>query len=196
MSRARPTLWLVAGVVSLAMVASAAARVPKFNPPKIVTGTSIGGVKVGMTKREAVGVWGRPDRCQAEGTATWCQYLAKATLPDGTVSDPIPFAGFWLRGQKVIVIHIEEADNDDVDPKLRKLKTGKGIRIRSSMDAARNAYDIPDPPPGEATQSRAILKQGRKCTLFYAPESPYDTIDSITVGASSAGVGGLSLGCK
>ena len=51
--------------------------------------------------------------------------------------------------------------------------------------------EIPAPGPGEAAQSRARLKQGKRCTLFYAPTSPWVTIESITVGLCGAVPGGF-----
>jgi hypothetical protein len=174
---------------SLLLVSAADAGVPKFKPRTIVPGTSIGGVKVGMTKAKAVKVWGKPDRCQRDADATWCQYTAPSTLSDGFVTPPQPYAGFYLRARKVIAVNLETAENADIDPKLRKLKTSKKIRLGSSMEDARDAYSLPAPSGGEAGLSRALLKKGKRCTMFYAPTSPYTTIEAITVGKCNANVG-------
>lgn len=178
--------------VSLLHAGGAGAAVPKFNPKTIVTGKSIGGVTVGMTKSEAVKVWGKPDRKQAESTADWFQYIAPSTLADGFVTPPQPYAGFYVRNNKVIVVHIDSAENTAIDPKIAKVKTSKGIKIHSTMAQAQDAYGFPTPAGGEAGLSRGLFKQGKNCTLFYAPESPYTDIQSIVVGLCAANVGGLS----
>jgi hypothetical protein len=186
----RRALAMAAAVTaSLVVVSAADARVPKFKPKTIVPGKSIGGVKVGMTKAKAVKVWGKPDRCQPDANAVWCQYVAPSTLSDGTVLPPQPYAGFYVRARRVISVSIETAENAAVDPKLNKLKTSKKIRLGSTMEKARNAYDIPPPSGGEAGLSRALLKKGKRCTMFYAPTSPYTKIEAITVGRCNANVG-------
>jgi hypothetical protein len=184
---------LLATSVALSLLAAgtAAAGVPKFKPKTIVTGKSIGGVKVGMTKAKAIKKWGKPDRHQTEGSAVWFQYVAPSTLDNGFVTPPQPYAGFYVRNHKVIEVNLETAENTSVDPKLNKLKTSKGIKLHSTMDQARDAYGFPEPQGGEAGLSRGMYKQGKRCTLFYAPESPYQDIQSITVGLCSANVGML-----
>lgn len=47
---------------------------------------------------------------------------------------------------------------------------------------ARAKYGIPTPPPGEATASHNQLKQGKRCTQFYAPQAPFTTVTAIDVG--------------
>jgi hypothetical protein len=174
---------------SLVLVSAADARVPKFKPKTIVPGAAIGGVKVGMTKKQAVKVWGKPDRCNPDASAIWCQYTAPSTLSDGFVTPPQPYAGFYLRSGKVIAVNLETAENTAVDPKLKKLKTSKKIRLGSTMDAARHAYNLPAASGGEAGMSRALLKKSKRCTMFYAPQSPYTKIEAITVGRCDANVG-------
>jgi hypothetical protein len=170
----------------LLVVSFAGATVPKFKPKTIVTGTSIGGVKIGMTKKQAVKVWGKPDLCSSAGSgATWCQYIAASTAANGNKQ---PFAGFYLRAGKVIAINLETAENAQVDPKLLKLKTSKNIKLHSTMDAARAAYHLPPPSGGEAGLSRALFKQGKRCTMFYAPEQPYTDIRGISVGLCNSNV--------
>ena len=51
------------------------------------------------------------------------------------------------------------------------------------------AYDLPAPSGGEAGLSRALFKKGKRCTIFYAPQSPYTKIEAITVGRCDANVG-------
>jgi hypothetical protein len=192
-SRKSKALIGLVGVLSLSLLAAgpAAANVPKFKPQTIVPGQSIGGVEIGMTKKQAVGVWGKPDRCQAEQDAKWCVFNARSTLSNGFVTQPQPFAGFYVRSGKVIVVHVDSAENAAVDPKVNRLKTSKKIGITSKMSAARRAYNLPPPSGGEAGESRALYKQKRRCTLFYAPQSPYEKIESISVGKCNANLGGL-----
>jgi hypothetical protein len=176
-------------VASLVVAGTADARVPKFKPRTIVPGVSIGGVKVGMTKKKAVKRWGKPDRCQPDANAKWCVYTAPSTLSDGFVTPPQPYAGFYVRAGKVIAVNLETAENTAVDPKLKKLKTSKKIKLGSTMDDARHAYNLPPPSGGEAGLSRALLKKHKRCTMFYAPTSPYTKIEAITVGRCNANVG-------
>jgi hypothetical protein len=166
------------------------AGVPKFKPKTIVPGKAIGGVTVGMKKGKAIKAWGKPDRHTTEGTAVFYQYTAKSTLSDGTVVGPQQYAGFYVRNRRVIQIYIETAENTAVDPKLNKLKTSKGIKLHSTMSEAQSAYGFPTPTGGEAGASRGLYKQGGNCTLFYAPDSPYQDIQAIAVGrcANNAGL--------
>lgn len=180
---------------SLLIASPADAAVPKFKPRTIVPGTSIGGVMVGMTKAKAVAVWGKPDRCQNEQPAIWCQYVAPSTLANGFVTPPQPYAGFYLRSGKVIAVNLETAENKAVDPKLKRVKTSKKIGLNSTMQAARSAYEFPAPAGGEAGLSRGLFKRGKRCTMFYAPDSPYTKIVGITVGLCSANVG-LLIGVR
>jgi len=175
---------LIALSLSLLAAGSAGARVPKFANKLIVTGKSIGGVEVGMTKKQAVAVWGHPDECLPFGESTWCNYKARSSKANNMVQ---PFAGFYVRSGRVVAINLDEAENASIDPKLKKLKTRKHIGLASTLGAARKAYGIPDPGnSGEAGRSRAVYKQKRRCTLFYAPEVPYSDITSIVVGKCSA----------
>jgi hypothetical protein len=175
---------LIAISLSLFAAGPAGARVPKFANKLIVTGTSIGGVEVGMTKKQAVGVWGHPDECLPFGESTWCNYKARSSKANNMVQ---PFAGFYVRSGKVVAINLDEAENAAIDPKVKKLKTRKHIGLASTLSAARKAYNIPHPGNGgEAGESRGLYKQKRRCTLFYAPEQPYSDIQSIVVGKCSA----------
>jgi hypothetical protein len=174
---------------SLLIVGVAAAGVPKLKPATIVPGVSIGGVKVGMTKAKAVAAWGKPARCQPDAMATWCVYIAPSTLPDGSKTPPQPYAGFYVRSGKVIAVDVETAENTAVDPKLKRLKTSKKVGLGSTMASARAAYKLPAPSGGEAGLSRALYKQGKSCTMFYAPTAPYTKIEAITVGDCKANVG-------
>lgn len=176
-------------LVPLVAAGSAVARVPTFKPKTIVPGKSIGGVAVGMTKARAVSVWGKPDLCDKKYRpgVVWCQYKAASTTNGTTVVQP--FAGFFLRSGKVVSVELDFAENSAIDPKLKRVKTSKGIALGSQMSKARSAYGIAPASGGEAGRSRALLTQGKLCTLFYAPNSPFTVIDAIQVGRCNAQAG-------
>lgn len=183
--KARLAITTVA-VAVLAVPGVAAAKTPRFSfkKPSIVPGQSIGGVKVGMTKHQAAATWGSPDRCLPFENVTWCQYLTTSAVQGGP-SIASPFAGFFLKGSKVVAVEVE-IPNNNLASKVKKLKTAKGVGLGSSAATARAKYGIPTPPPGEATASRNQLKQGKHCTQFYAPQAPFKTITDIDVGLCGA----------
>jgi hypothetical protein len=188
-----PIAALTAVALALVTATGASAHIPKFKNHKIVPGTSIGGVQVGMTKKQARRGWGKPDKIDTVAFKgyTWYQWLVPVDIGTGT---PLmePKIGYFMHKGKVAAIHVELPDDPTITTEVEDLKTSKGIRLGSSMDDARSRYRIPAPGPGEAAQSRAQLKQGKRCTLFYAPRSPYKTIASITVGLCSAQPGGFA----
>ncbi len=180
--KARVATTTLAAVAALAVPCAAAAKTPKFSfkKPSIVPGQSIGGVSVGMTKHQAAATWGTPDRCLPFENTTWCQYLTTAPLQGGG-STTTPFAGFFLKGGKVVAVGID-LPNTNLAATWKKLKTAKGIGLGASAAKVRAKYGIPTPPPGEATASRNSLKQHNRCTQFYAPQAPFTTVTSIDVG--------------
>ena len=182
-------LVVLATLAPLVLAAGAAARVPTFKPKTIVPGKSIGGVAVGMTKKRAIHAWGKPDLCDKKYRpgVVWCQYKAASTTNGFTVVQP--FAGFFTRSGKVVAVGLEFAENTGIDPKLKRIRTSKHIGLGSQMSAARSGYGIAPAGGGEAGLSRALLKQGRNCTLFYAPDSPFTTIKAIQVGRCNAQAG-------
>ena len=182
---------VLALLVCASGVAAADAKVPRYGTKTIVPGQSIGGVKIGMTKAQAVAVWRSPDRCVAGGPGqpTWCQYLALSTLQGGSKLIN-PFSGFYLRAGRVVAVNVESAENVKVDPVVKRLKTNKGIHIHSTMAALKRAHGVGPVSGGEAGKSRAVIRsRGKRCTQFYAPDFPYTRIDSIVVGI--CGVAGL-----
>jgi hypothetical protein len=178
----RPAVAAVAALLVLALAGGAQAKVPKFQTKTIVPGQAIGGITIGMTKAKATKTWGKPDHCQ--DSPLWCQFRADSHINGLKINNP--FAGWYVKGGKVVAIEIEFAENAAIDPKMTKLKTSKGIHLGSSMAAARSKYGIGPPSGGEAGLSRAILKKGKRCTLFYAPTSPYTRIEAIQVGICGA----------
>jgi hypothetical protein len=188
-------LLALLAVLSLALVAAgaASAHIPRFKNHKIVTGTSIGGLKVGMTKKQARKAWGKSDKIDTVAFKgyTWYQWLLPVDPGTGT---PIlePKIGYFMHKGKVAAITVELPDEPLLATRVTVLKTSKRIGLDGSMADARSKYGIPTPGPGEAAQSRANLKQGKRCTLFYAPTNPWTTIEAITVGLCSAQPGGFS----
>jgi hypothetical protein len=178
----RPALAAIAALLAVAVAGGAEAKVPKFKTKTIVPGQAIGGLKIGMSKSTAVKTWGKPEHCQ--DSPLWCQFRADSHINGFTTNNP--FAGWYLKGGKIVAIEIEFAENTAIDPKLVKLKTSKGIHLGSSMAAARAKYGLGPASGGEAGLSRAIVKKGNRCTLFYAPAAPYDKIDAIQVGVCGA----------
>ncbi|HEY7630019.1 MAG TPA: hypothetical protein VH817_04925 [Thermoleophilaceae bacterium] len=195
MSR-KPSLLLAALAVmafALAAAGGASAHFPHFKNHKIVPGKQIGGLKVGMKKKQARKAWGKPDKIDtvAYKGYTWYQWLVPVDIGTGT-SLLEPKIGYFMTKGKVAVIHIELPQDPVLATRVKPLHTSKGIGLDDSMASARSKYGIPTPPPGEATQSRANLKAGKRCTLFYAPTKPYDTVEAITVGLCGAVPGGFS----
>jgi outer membrane protein assembly factor BamE (lipoprotein component of BamABCDE complex) len=186
----KPSLLLgvfAAMALALAATSGASAHFPRFKNHKIVPGRSIGGLNVGMTKKQARKAWGRSDKVDTVAFKgyTWYQWLVPVDVGTGK---PLlePKIGYFMHKGTVAVINVELPDDPVLATKVKVLKTSKRIGLDDSMAAARSAYGIPRPGPGEAAQSRANLKQGKSCTLFYAPTSPWTTIESITVGRCGA----------
>jgi hypothetical protein len=182
MTALRHCLVPVVAVLALAVAGSADAKMPKFRTKTIVPGQAIGGLKIGMTKAKAVKTWGKPEHCQ--DSPLWCQFRADSHITGFTTNNP--FAGWYVKGGKIVAIEIEFAENTAIDPKMVKLKTSKGIHLGSSLADARSKYGLGPPSGGEAGLSRAIVKKGNRCTLFYAPASPYIKIEAIQVGICGA----------
>jgi hypothetical protein len=182
MTRRLTLTAITVGALALTVSPALANNTPRFSfkNPAIVPGSAIGGVKVGMTKHQAVAVWGSADRCLPFENVTWCQYLTAAPSQGaGTITNP--FAGFFLKGGKVVAVEVD-LPNNGLASKVKKLKTAKGVGLGSAATKVRAKYGIPTPPPGEATASRNGLKHGKHCTMFYAPQSPFTTITAIDVG--------------
>jgi hypothetical protein len=180
MTAPRHALVTIVAALALAVAGSADAKMPKFRTKTIVPGQAIGGLKIGMTKAKAVKTWGKPEHCQ--DSPLWCQFRADSHINGFTTNNP--FAGWYVKGGKIVAIEIEFAENTAIDPKMVKLKTSKGIHLGSSMADARIKYGLGPPSGGEAGMSRAIVKKGNRCTLFYAPA--FTRIEAIQVGVCGA----------
>lgn len=184
---------LTAMALALATAVGASAHFPNFKNHKIAPGKSMGGLKVGMTKKHARKAWGKPDKIDTVAFKgfTWYQWLLPVDIGTGT-SLLEPKIGYFLHAGKVAVIRVELPDDPVLATRVTPLKTSKKIGLGDSMADARSKYGIPTPGPGEAAQSRANLKQGKRCTLFYAPTNPWTTVESITVGRCGAVPGGFA----
>jgi hypothetical protein len=190
--RRRFLLPVPVALLGLLVAAAATASIPRYKPFTIVPGASIGGVKVGMTKKQASRVWGKPELCVTDQGALQCMYRARSHI-NGFVTPPQQYSEFWVRHGKVIAIEVETAENAKYDPTIRKLRTSKKIHIGGTMAAARKAYHLGKATGGEAGLSRALVKKHSRCTLFYGPTAPYVKIEAVQVGLCSANVG-LILG--
>ena len=200
--------FVIAQLLVVAPAGAAIAKLPNFtNPPKfksdrIVEGISVGGVKVGMRKSDAIAVWGKPDgRCRRvapydpNDRRRGCTYGGQSGMP---------FAGFTFlptgRVTSVYLVLIKWPSGDPglrrryrmVAPKVRPFKTAKNIGLRSTMKAARDAYGISAPqnvPDYRAKDflSSVIFRQGDACTVFYSFSSApaFTYIDSISVNAAA-----------
>ena len=154
--------------LALAVAVPADAGAPKYKGKAIVPGSSIGGVKVGMSKSKVVKLWGTPDDCRSDQyKVTTCMYLNPSKRES--------YGSFRLRKRRVIAISIE---------KNKRLRTVKKIHVGSTMNAARKAYGIRPPVnQGEANRTRALHRKGKRCTQFYGDLSSGDgLVSQITVG--------------
>ena len=165
---------------------------PAFKGHRIVEGVSIGGVKVGMTKSQAIAVWGKPDRICRRGNPydpddrrRMCSYdnAGFTVLPSGEVTT------VWISLTKPPIR--DPAFNRAyrlAAPKLLPFRTGKKIGLRSTMDAARRAYGIviPDDPAHRSEHEQTVIvRQPQGCTQFgwNASKPTFTYVDTIEVTA-------------
>ena len=88
-----PLALLAALSLALVSAAGASAHIPRFKNHKIAPGTSIGGLKVGMTMKQARKAWGKSDEekliaeCQQRIDAAVERYLASTPRPPESMFD-------------------------------------------------------------------------------------------------------------
>jgi len=143
MTRKASLLLALLAVLSLALVAAvgASAHIPRFKNHKIVPGNSIGGLKVGMTKKQARKAWGKSDKIDTVAFKgyTWYQWLLPVDPGTGT---PIlePKIGYFMHGGKVAAITVELPDEPLLATRVTVLKTSKRIGLDGSMADGRSAH--------------------------------------------------------
>jgi hypothetical protein len=163
-----------------------------------------------MRKSKAVAVWGKPDGpCRRvapydpDDRRRGCEYGGFTKSSRGIQSGP-GFAAFtYLPSGRVTSVHLVLVKWPSHDPsvtrryklaapKVKPFKTRKGIRLRSTMQAARDAYGIPTPrdiPDNEVKDllSSVIVRQANACTVFSSDGSApaFTYIDSISVNAAA-----------
>jgi hypothetical protein len=144
----------MAALACFAAPAVADANLPRANSTKIVPGKSIGGVKLDMTRAQALGQWGRPDKC----TGNFCEWLGPGK------------AGFTERATmsfhqgKVILIVIQAARraNGRFKPgKLSDWETKKGIHLGSPKAKVPRAYPAAEPNTGDAVNGFDLFRGAR-----------------------------------
>lgn len=188
------------------------AKLPRFTHParfaskRIVEGVSIGGVSLGMSKAKAISVWGKPDGICRRGNPydpndrrRDCTYGGFIQTRKGKTSTQ-GYADFTVTPAGVVtsvgVLLINWGINDAhlrrdyalAAERVRPLRTGKGIRLESEMDAARRAYGLPIPVEGPSgpdadVQGEVILTGPDACTVFSSRDSKptFKNIESISV---------------
>ena len=178
-----------------------------FKGKRIVEGVSIGGLKVGMSKAQAIALWGKPDRVCRRGNVydpddrrRACGYSWVRTRK-GKESVGRPYAGFTHSPSGVVTsVYISLTKYDNIPalersyrlaaPKVLPFNTGKNIGLRSTMEDARRAYGIP--PPSRTMDDEpsywedVVVRQPQGCTWFSSSgdsKPAYTYIDAIAVTA-------------
>ena len=126
-------LFLVALTVCL-LPATASAALPRFTDHQIVLGRSIGGVRVGMTKAQAIAKWGATAACPPSLTNGSCDWVSPK---DG-------FASLSIRNGVVSAVEIRMSTDSRGNPifkgPLMKMKTSKKIGMKATVRDILRAY--------------------------------------------------------
>ncbi len=221
MALARPTRFLTLAAVTVPLLVAvspgaAAEKLPRFTSPakfkshRIVEGISIGGVKVGMTKSQAIAVWGKPDgECRRVAPydpgdrRRGCSYGGFTKTRAGVQSGR-PYAGFTvLPSGKVTSVYLLlikwpgrdpslKREYDMAAPKVLPFKTAKHVGLSSTMTATRAAYGISIPqnlPDNRVSDflSTVVVRHANACTVFSATDSTpaFSSVSSISVTAAA-----------
>lgn len=139
----------------LAVPAVANAALPRANSTKIVPGKSIAGVKLDMSRAQAVGQWGRPDKCQFNA-CDWEGPGKRGSNERATVS---------FHEGKVILIVIQAASrgtNRSFKPGvLSDWETKKGVHLGSPKAKVKRAYPDAQPNNGDAVNGFDLFRGAR-----------------------------------
>jgi hypothetical protein len=163
----RPTrLALALLALSLALPASAAAKLPDPSSDLIVIGKSLGGVTLGHSFASAKAAWGSTrGKCQTSPTFSSCRYAASLTksLGEGSIS---------ADNGKVSSVNISAGRSSSGKPifpaALKALKTSKGVGLSSTATALKTAY-------------KHIKHQGSGAFVSYYLTGPGKAITNFTV---------------
>jgi hypothetical protein len=141
----RPAVAAVA-LACLALPAAALAHLPRAHSTRIVPGKSIGGVKLDMTKAQALGKWGAPTKCQLS-TCDW-----QGPGPAGQNERAILS---FVQG-KIVQITIYASfrgNNQRYHPgTLSNWSTSKGIHLGSPKKKVPKAYPAAKSNPSTGVQ--------------------------------------------
>lgn len=123
-----------AALLALALPAAASAKLPSFPSTSIVIKSSIGGVSLGQSQKNAKAAWGTKG-----GTCTFDQNFGSCTFEAGTSGT----AQWTADDGKVTSVRIytgTTGSTPNFKTPLTALKTSKGIGIGSTLKAVKQAY--------------------------------------------------------
>ncbi len=152
----RIALFLVAVTACALAPATASAALPRPRSTAIVPGSSIAGVRIGMTVKQALARWGAGSHCTAATIRRSCTWTGSGM--QGTVSFNVGFTG------KVRSITIAAGHNERSQvykgPLLR-WKTSRGTRLGVSATSVVKAY-----PKARNSPAGPQLGRGSRTTIF------------------------------
>jgi hypothetical protein len=162
-------LVLSLALLALAAPAGAAAKLPQKGGKLIVPGSSVGGVKLGMTPEQAVKKWGKGGSCDVTTVgAASCRYEGSAKNGrarfdigrDGKVSRIVLTAGLKADG---FASH---------KGPITKWHTKKGIKVGSALRRVLKVY-----PKATYDGNAVVLATGKRRTFFSGGQGYTDVID-------------------
>lgn len=139
--------------VGLAGPAVAHAKLPGNTDKRVVLGTSIGGVRLGMSTTAAKALWGPGSRCGG-GVCSW------------RVA-PMTFASelrFSIRNGKVATIAVQRGLGGQAG--VMRYRTAKNIHVNSTVAAVRRAYPAATLDRQGPIVASARIRTGATLTTF------------------------------